>query len=393
MNTLPTLSGCSACGTSQVNHRLAHVLNLFDEVVSKGTAKFSEFIRIPYEHTLSNILSGLIINVFSVIGIARFSTDRTKAKSGRSELIWNEAIECGIPMEQIVVGGRYLEQYRARLNNRWYYFQSIPIPPWLPQKGYAWMDDKLALAHTLEAAYIPVPKARVATSWSDTIRAFETLTKPVIIKPRFGSRGRHTTTHINTLEELRTAYKLAKEIARELVIEEHLFGSVCRATTINGKLVGFFCADPPRIHGDGIRTVSELISAKNTQKHERLGSVGITDDLIANIARRGYTLDRVLPRGASLDLSAKTGRFYGGHTKEILPEVHPNMHTVFEKVASLVEAPVMGFDLIIENPHHNPETERWGIIECNSLPFIDLHYFALEGKPINIAKHIWDLWK
>lgn len=393
MNTLPTLGGCSACGTGQVNHRLARLLNIIDEIVSKGTAKFSTLIHIPYEYTLSNILSGWVTGILAALGIIRFSTDRTKAISGRSELIWNEAAKRGIPMEQIVIGGRHVEQYRARIGNRWYYFQSIPIPPWLPQKGYAWMDDKLTLAHKLEAANIPVPKARVASSWDGTLRAFGALVKPVIIKPRFGSRGRHTTTHINTLEELRAAYTLAKEISRELVIEEHLFGSVCRATTVNGKLVGFFRADPPQIQGDGIRSVSELISEKNTQKHERLGTIEINNDLLGCIARRGYTLDQVLPHGTNLDLSAKTGRFYGGHTKEMLPEIHPNMHALFAKAAALVEAPVMGFDLIIEHPHLDPEKERWGIIECNSLPFIDLHYFALEGEPINIAKHIWDLWK
>ena len=57
-----------------------------------------------------------------------------------------------------------------------------------------------------------------------------------------------------------------------------------------------------------------------------------------------------------------------------------------------MRAPVVGFDLIMEDPTEDPETQRIGIIECNSLPFIDLHYFALEGPVINLAENVWDLW-
>jgi cyanophycin synthetase len=97
--------------------------------------------------------------------------------------------------------------------------------------------------------------------------------------------------------------------------------------------------------------------------------------------------------GITLKLSAKTGRMYGGYTEEMLPTVHPKMHEIFKKAGEIVSAPVVGFDLIIENPIKDPALQRWGIIECNSLPFIDLHYFALEGTPINLAKNVWNLWK
>ena len=55
--------------------------------------------------------------------------------------------------------------------------------------------------------------------------------------------------------------------------------------------------------------------------------------------------------------------------------------------------PVVGFDVIIGDPTKSADSQRFGIIECNSLPFIDLHYYALEGKPRNIAGMIWDMWK
>lgn len=392
MNTLPPRSTCSACGTSPVNHRVARFFNIVDEIIAKTAGTLFSSFHIPYENTLADMTYGWLAEFLLITHLARTNTDKNKAVTGRSGLIWEEATRRGIEMEQIIFRGKPLEQYRARINGRWFYFESLPIPSHLPQRGYAWADDKLLLAQRLEAAGIPTPKARCVASWSDTLRAFEELPKPVIVKPRLGSRGRHTTTHITTLAELRSAYDLAKEIARELVIEEHLFGSVCRATVVGGKLVGFFRADPPRVVGDGVHTIAELIEEKNKTKHERLGAVEITGDLISCIARRGYTLESVLPENVLLDLSAKTGRFYGGTTKEMLLETHPSMHTFFEKAAQVVDAPIIGFDLITTDPTSDPDSVRWGVIECNSLPFIDLHYYALEGEPNNIAPHIWDLW-
>ena len=73
--------------------------------------------------------------------------------------------------------------------------------------------------------------------------------------------------------------------------------------------------------------------------------------------------------------------------------LHPSFIPIFERAAQAVDLAVVGFDSIIPDPTKPAETQKWGIIECNTLPFIDLHYDALEGKPRNIAGMIWDLWR
>jgi D-alanine-D-alanine ligase-like ATP-grasp enzyme len=392
MEPLPTHAACSACGTSPIDHRVAYALNIIDEAYLKTIGALFGALRIPLETSFTNRILGVIFWCFNAIGIVRFSTDISKASNERSELIWREAAKRDISMEQLVLFGRHLDHYRARLHNRWIYFESLPIPFSFSQQGYAWMDDKFTLALRLEKAGVPAPKARLAASWESTLRAFNELPKPVIVKPRVGSRGRHTTTNINTTRELKVAYNLARQIARELVIEEHLFGSVCRATVINKKLVGFFKADPPRIMGDDTHSVSELIAMQNKNRPARIGAIRVTDDVREFIARKGYTTESVLSKGVTLELTAKTGRFFGGYTREMLPDVHPKLHDIFKKAAELVSVPVAGFDCIMVDPTTDPNQQRWGIIECNSLPFIDLHYFPFAGTPNNLAPHVWDLW-
>ena len=385
---------CSACGTAPINHYLALGLSVFDELQNRvdGALKYS--VSNSWLQKGAILLEKGMFRLAYILGIATFNkTDLEKASIGRSKIIWEEAVRRNIPMEQVLMFGKPTDYFRAFIDGKYYYFNSLPIPPWLPQEGYRWVDDKLRLADVLISAGVPAPRTMNVKTLNEAKKAFEELQKPLIIKPKFGSRGRHTTTNINTMEELEEAYKLAKQIAVSFVVQEHLVGSVYRATVISGKLVGFYRADQPQITGNGTNTVSELIEEKNKTRRARVSEVLINEDLQNFIGRSGYRLESVLPKEEVLSLSAKTGRMYGSYTKEMFTEVHPKMHGIFERAGKVCDAPVLGFDLIIGDATVDPDTQRWGVIECNSLPFIDLHLMALEGTPIDLSKNVWDLWK
>lgn len=383
---------CSACGTSPVNHKLIFISNFLDETIGRVDSNF-KFIKSREKwESFSLQVEKVLTKILVILGILHFSKDKEKARTGRSKLVWEEAERRGIPMEQFIVFNTPIELYRAKINGKMFHFASLPIPPWLPQSGYDWLDDKFILLEKLSKEGIRAPKTVKISRYSEAEKAFNKMSKPLILKPRSGSRGRHTTTNINTKEELKRAISVAREITLWSVLQEHLFGGVCRATVVNGELVGFFRALPPQITGNGVNTIIELIEVRNKNKVKRISDIIVNEDLLSFIERQGYKINSVLENGVTIDLSAKTGRMYGGYTREMLKEVHPKMYEIFRRAAKVIDVPVAGFDLIIEDPAKDPDAQRWGIIECNSLPFIDLHYFALEGEPVNLAKNVWDLW-
>ena len=66
--------------------------------------------------------------------------------------------------------------------------------------------------------------------------------------------------------------------------------------------------------------------------------------------------------------------------------------TMLEHVAKFLDDPLVGVDFIIEDITKSwREEQHCGIIECNSLPFIDLHHYVMFGKPQNVAGKLWDL--
>jgi len=77
---------------------------------------------------------------------------------------------------------------------------------------------------------------------------------------------------------------------------------------------------------------------------------------------------------------------------DVTDDIHPDNRKLLEDAAAELNDPVVGIDFIIGDIKVSwKEQDRSGIIECNSLPFIDLHHYPLSGKPRNVAGAVWDI--
>ncbi len=384
---------CEDCGNSPVNHFEHYVSNSLavwtaDSLAKEGSifALIARWTGSLFDHLEQSLLRGLAAMPF-----ARFSREVAGATTYRSQVIWEEALRRGIDMEHLMLVGRGTEIYRARLAGKWFYFQSLPIPQDRRSESTAWLDDKYLLKRALAGAAVPVPRVVSACTLFEAQEAVKSM-GAVVLKPRSGSRGRHTSVHVREESDVERAFRSARILCRHVVVEEYLEGPVCRGTVVDGKLVGFFRATPPTVEGDGASSIRALIESKNALRHERVQDVVLTEEHRRFLARKGLSEDAILPAGDTIPLTHRTGRLFGGTTREMLGAEHPKLRAYLERAAGALEVSVVGFDLIIGDPESDPDTQRWGIIEANSLPYIDLHYLALEGAPSNVAEAVWDLW-
>lgn len=383
---------CVHCGNNPIHHWLAFL----SQTTMIPLTPLAHGLAYIHHRYLDNLLRWILtpyIWAFRKTKLWGMNTDISKAHTERSEVIWREAKERNIQMEQFTIFGKPIEQYRAKMGGRWHYFESIPIPPKYSPTSYAWMDDKWILKKFLRKNNIPVAFGESVASKENAKSTFAKGKAPFIAKPRLGSRGRHTITHIYDENQIVEAFSIARKLCAFVIIEEQLFGSVYRGTYIGGEIVGILRGDPARIVGDSIHTIEQLIAMKNESKHEQVKDVAITPLLISFIGRQNYNLDTVLPEGLQIDLSEKIGINYGGYAVEEFPNTHPKILEYLKRAGDALDAPVIGFDFIIPDITQDPDTQRWGIIEANSLPFINLHHFPIEGTPRNAASRVWDLWK
>jgi len=383
---------CIYCGDAPVHHGLFYFTSLISTTLDNHIIKVTKHAPVFLKNFVDYLLY-TIFDIFLFLHLAELSEDIDKAQTFRSRVVWEEARKRGIKMEQLILFHKPIDQYHTVLHGRDVYFNSLPIPQRLLNMQKDW-DDKFVLKNEFSRNNIPVPKFFQFSVFLpfNSEKIFSLFEKPIIVKPRVGSRGRHTVTNIHTLEQFNNGINVVKRISAYLMAEEHLYGDVCRATFVNGKLLGFYRGSSPFIIGDGKQTIRELILEKDKNRPERVEKILINQELENYILRSGFRLEDVLPVHKRLTLTYRTGRLSGGVTKEMLDELHPSFIPFLKKAADLVDLPVLGFDCIVPDPTRPAETQRWGIIECNTLPFIDLHYYALEGKPKNIAGAIWDLW-
>lgn len=385
------MSRCVYCGENPV----PHLPTRFFETLLSFTGPFERvllvsWIRNPTEFVLDKLFIALLRS-FEFVKLARFRSDRTLLTVARARVFWEEAERRGVPMEQLVLFGKEVDFYRVTLFGKRVYFTSLPRPRGANKDALLWLDDKAILKEVFLKSGIPVAKGGSVKTFRGAKKLFQTLQTPVIVKPRLGSRGRHTTTHIYTEEQLVEAVRIAQKLCQSVIVEEQLFGNVYRGTVVGGKLAGVLGGSPPQVTGDGEKTIRELAVIKNEARDKRVAEVKVTPELERFLARQNFLLDSIVPIGVKVDLSEKIGAAYGGTSFEILSDVHPKLQAHLEAAAKVVNDPLLGFDFIIEDPKKDPDGQRWGILECNGMPFIHLHHEPLIGAPSNVAGALWDV--
>jgi D-alanine-D-alanine ligase-like ATP-grasp enzyme len=322
------------------------------------------------------------------LGLIQINRDLAKIPYPRAQVIWEEALGRHIDIAEIKPFNRSIDLYVAKLRGRNFYFMNLPRREHVATSNLTWIDDKFLLKQKLRAHGLPVAPGGAFTTLRAARAAFRRLAKPVIVKPRAGSRGRHTTTFIYTEADLIQAFKIAKQLCHWVIVEEHLYGDVQRGTVIGGQLVGVLGGSSPKVTGDGQHTIAELIQLTDAKRPAGVDPIKTNPYFMQ---RQGLNLETILPADKTVALSEKIGVHYGGTSYNCTDECHPDTKRMFEDAAKLLDISILGFDFIIPNITKSWKEQKCGIIECNGAPFIQLHHDPLIGSSINAAKYVWDL--
>ena len=357
--------------------------------------------------------------------IITFNDDIARCKVKRAQVLWEEALKRGIEMRELLLLGKPFDVYLAEKKYPSSFipnpclaghrprgsdsgsrqalqpkikdkgsrmiFSGLPRPKDYDNSSLDWMDDKLILKKAFIKANLPIPQGGCAWNYIQAKRIFSRIEKPAIVKPRAGSRGRHSTTFVSSTGELKQAFKIAKQLCFWVVVEEQLKGPVYRATLINYELCGVLRGDPPQVKGNGRQAIQELIDVKNSQPCLGVEKI-IADDIVKLfLFRQNLSLLSIPEIGQTIDLSEKIGVSYGGSSSEDFGICHKDNRELFINAAKVVGDPIVGFDFIIPDITRSWKEQKCGFIEANSLPFINLHHNPLLGSPRNVAAKVWEM--
>jgi D-alanine-D-alanine ligase-like ATP-grasp enzyme len=326
----------------------------------------------------------------AALGLGAIVEKPDEKSNWRARVIWEEAEKRGIIMREFRPFGLPRDIFFATYGDDTRLFDGLPRPRLAHEAAQNWMDDKGIILKKFRAAGIPVPRGQSCTTFAQAEKAFAAVGVPVIVKPSIGSRSRHTYMHITNTVELRHAFEKAKELCPSVVVEEELSGFVFRISLVDGKVAGVMRREPPHVMGDGKSTVQKLVDEenKNPLRHGPIfHTLSVDLDMLAS---QKLDLESVPAKDRMVILHPKVSRSFGASTTEIT-DVHPDNHALFLKIAETLDDPLVGVDFIIDDMARSWREQTCGVIECNSLPFIDLHHYPLKGPARNVAGLVWDM--
>jgi len=395
-----TRAYCPDCGPAGVSHAaerwsvradaFIHILEIPPSLIWRG-------IKPLIAKTRPGRLAPATMQTLAALGLGEIITHADDKNNWRARVLWEEAERRGIVMREFRPFGLAREIFYATYHKDTRGFDGLPRPRAARDAALDWMDDKGIILKKFRTAGIPVPRGASVSTANAAEKIFHSIVvsenTAVIVKPSIGSRSRHTYVHITNVETLRRAFKKAKELSPRVVVEEELSGFVFRITLVGGQIAGVMRREPPHVIGDGTHTIHRLIVEENNNplRHGPIfHELPLGEEAIAIVKEQGLALESIPAAGRMVIIHPKVSRSYGASTTEIT-DIHPDNKKLFLHIAEVLDDPLVGVDFMIDDMARSWKDQKCGVIECNSLPFIDLHHFPLKGPARNTAGVVWDL--
>jgi cyanophycin synthetase len=260
-------------------------------------------------------------------------------------------------------------------------------------------SDKALTARLLMAAGLPVPGTTVVRSLDDATRTAHRIGYPVADKPLAGNHGRGVGLNIVNDTELAAAFEVARDASRrgDVVVERFVDGADHRLLVIGGRLVAAARRVPAHVVGDGAHTIAELVEAENADPRRGIGHEKVLtrirlDDRAAEVvARQGFSLDDVPPRGTVVTLALTANMSTGGIAEDVTEQIHPDNVEIAELAAEVVGLDVAGIDLVAPDITRSVHDAGGAIVEVNAAPGFRMHTHPTVGEPQYVAKPLVDL--
>jgi cyanophycin synthetase len=247
-------------------------------------------------------------------------------------------------------------------------------------------QDKDLTKKLLAAAGVPVPGGRSVVDADDAWAAAQEIGLPVVVKPNDGNQGKGVTVNITTEEHLRSAYATARSFRSDVLVERFMPGNDFRLLVVGDKLVAAARRDPPKVVGDGVQSIAQLVDQVNLDPNRGTGhSTALTKirfDAIAHacLADQGFTAESVPELGQRVNLRNNANLSTGGSATDVTEDVHPEVAARAISAAQMIGLDICGVDVVSDNILQPLEDQGGGVVEVNAAPGLRMHLTPSFGK-------------
>jgi cyanophycin synthetase len=247
------------------------------------------------------------------------------------------------------------------------------------------------------AVGLPVPTYERVYRARDAVAAARRIGFPVVLKPNDSNMGIGVSVGLRTADEVRDAFRRAREVARSVIVEEFVSGADYRLLVIDGRLEAATKRIPAHVIGDGVSTIEELVRLTNLDPRRGGGHRGqwtrieLDDQSERRLTERGYDRGSVPRDGEAVYLRYIANASAGGTGVDVTDQVHPENRDIAERAARTIGLDVAGVDLLVPDITQPLRAQGGVICEINSRPGIRKHLWPAEGQPRDVVGAILDM--
>lgn len=233
-------------------------------------------------------------------------------------------------------------------------------------------------------------------------KAFEAISKPLVVKPTHGALGASVFVDISDYEKyLQAVQHSFSHFLQEdsgVLVEEHFQGEEYRVLASRDKIMAVMKRIPCEIIGNGIDTISLLIENENKSElrnihqelypHMKLDSE--SDELLR---QQNLTMDSIPAAGQIVKLKKVSNIMSGGIAVDVTDEVHPSVKDIATKVIrSIPGLAYGGIDFMTTDIQAEQTPDKYRIIEVNYNPGFAMHCIPMRGKARDVGGDIIDVF-
>lgn len=259
---------------------------------------------------------------------------------------------------------------------------------------------KTVTSALLRDAGIPVPEQRRATSVRAALQAYLALGRDVVVKPAEGNQGHAVAIRPGSALQLARAFRRAREVSRQVVVERFAEGDEYRLLVVGGRFRAASQRRPAAVVGDGRSTVRELVACANAEPHRapvphgRLAvrlPIVLDGEAEAHLRRQGLRADEVPAAGRRVEINGTSNVSRGGDTVDRTDDIHPELRDLAERAARILGLDLCGIDFITPDPGRPVAEVGGAVCEANTQPGLSLHLFVTEGQARDVAADYLDV--
>ena len=254
-------------------------------------------------------------------------------------------------------------------------------------------SDKMLTKKFLKNQSIPVADGEKVYNVIDLLKTAQSIGYPVVLKPQCGNKGKDVFLNIKDEKELIKIYNKLSKKCEDIIIEKYIYGNDYRVCVVNNEVVAVSLRIPPKVLGDGKKSIRELIEDLNDdplrgEDHEKpLTKIKIDNDMEELLLESGYKIDSVPKANEEIILRRNANLSTGGIAIDCTDEICEENKQFCIRTAKIIGLDICGID--ITAPSIKESIRDNGVVmEVNAAPGIRMHHHPSSGKSVDVGSAI-----